>query len=241
MKTALESIGRSGMLRREINPQIKVLDAQKGIVEYVASNQTLDCHNEIVRADGWRFNRLKKNGPFVDSHNYGSIANTLGKILDFTLTAGNLVETVQWAVDIIVEGQETLAQWGFKMTAGGYLKAVSVGFSPVRYCTRWDSDKTEYAQQCADLGVPRDVMPDVIYIEHEQIELSACVIGANPDAVARAYKAGVVNDAFLDKISSELARRKTANSTDMPADVEKARQRVRAVTLMEFQTKIKHL
>lgn len=228
-------------LRRTIHPEIKVLDATKGIVEYIASNETLDCHNEIVRADGWQFNRFQKNAPFVDSHNYDGIGCLLGKVIDFKINGKNLIETVQWAVDVSVEGQETLAQWGFKMTAAGYLKAVSVGFMPVQYCTRWDNDKTCYNEQCAELNVPRDVSPDVIYVQQEQIELSACVIGANPDAVARAYKAGVVNDAFLEKISTEIARLKTADSTDGPAAVEKARQRVRMVTFMEFKTKIKHL
>jgi len=229
-------------LRREIHPAIKVLDAAQGIVEYTASNETLDCHNEIVRADGWRFNRFQKNAPFVDSHNYGSIGTTLGSVIDYTVTGHNLVETVKWAIDVRPDdGSETLASWGFKMTAAGYLKAVSVGFMALRFCTRWDNDKTEYNQQCADLKVPRDVIPDVIYIEHEQIELSACVIGANPDAVARAYKAGVVDDAFLEKISTEKSKRENARSTDGPAAVEQACQRAREKFLLEFQLTIKKL
>jgi hypothetical protein len=73
----------SGTMRREIHPQIKVLDAVAGIVEYVASNETIDCHQEIVRADGWQFNRFAKNAPFVDSHNYESIDCLVGKVLDF--------------------------------------------------------------------------------------------------------------------------------------------------------------
>jgi hypothetical protein len=227
-------------LRREIHPQIKVIDEKAGIVEYVASNETIDSHNEIVRADGWKFNRFQKNAPFVDSHNYGSIACILGKVLDYSVTGSNLVETVQWALGI-GKDVDLIADWGFKMTAAGYLKAVSVGFMPLRYCTRWDNDKTEYNQQCSDLGVPRDVTPNVIYIEHDQLELSACVIGANQDAVARAYKAGVVNDAFLQKISAEKAKSANVNPADGPAAAALTRQRAQERFLLEMQLTINRL
>jgi hypothetical protein len=127
------------------------------------------------------------------------------------------------------------------MTQGGYLKAVSVGFFPTRFVTKWEKDPTEFNEQMDELGLKNSDNVRCIYLEQEQIELSACVIGANPDAVARAYKAGILDDAWLEKISTEVARRKIADSTDIPADVEKARQRVRTATLMEFKTKIKRL
>ncbi len=59
--------------------------------------------------------------------------------------------------------------------------------------------------------------------------------------VARAYKAGILDDAWLDKISTEHARRAIADSTDGSAAVEKARQRARKGFLVELQTKIKKL
>ena len=45
----------------------------------------------------------------------------------------------------------------------------------------------------------------MIYVEQEQIELSQCVIGANPNAVAqieKAYKAGVLNDSDIVGVSA---------------------------------------
>jgi hypothetical protein len=127
------------------------------------------------------------------------------------------------------------------MMVAKFLPAVSVGCQVTRAACRWDNDKTEYNTQCAELKLPREVVPDVIYIEQEQLELSQCVLGANPNAVAKAYKAGVINDADLDFLSTEVARHKTADSTDGPAAVEKARQRVRMATLMGITTAIKHL
>ena len=225
-------------LRAELHPQIKVIDQAKGLVEYVASNEAIDSYNEIIRADGWKFNRFAKNAPFVDSHNYGSIDCLLGKVVDYAVQGKNLVETVQWAIDV---PSNELAQKGFQMTSAGYLKAVSVGFMPTKYVTKWDSNPTAFQEQCEALNLaPKDNVR-VIYLEQEQIELSACVIGANPDAVARAYKAGILDDAWLEKISTSLAKRKIADSTDSPAAVEKARQRVRTATMMELLAHINQI
>ena len=70
-------------LIRTLCPKIRVLDAAKGLVEYVASNETIDSYREIIRADGWRFSRFAKNAPFVDSHDYSSVDKLLGKVVDF--------------------------------------------------------------------------------------------------------------------------------------------------------------
>jgi len=226
------------LCRREIHPVIKVIDEKAGIIEYIASDESLDSYCEIVRADGARFNRFSKNAPFVDSHNYGTIGNTLGKVLDWRVANRQVIETVKWAIDV---GENLLANWGFKMTVAGYLKAVSIGFMPIAYVSKWDNNPTAFNEALRDMNIPAGQDVRAIFLEWEQIELSACVIGANPNAVARAYKAGILDDAALERSSTEVAKRKIADSTDGPAAVEKARQRVRMATMMEFTTKIKTL
>ena len=223
-------------LRRSIHPVIKVLDEKQGIVEYVASDESLDSYNEIVKADGARFNRFAKNAPFVDSHNYECIDCLLGKVLDWRVSNHQVVETVKWAIDVPLN---TLAQYGFAMTQAGYLKAVSIGFMPIRYATKWDSNPTQFQEALAATSGPANTT--AIFLEWEQIELSACVIGANMNAVAKAYKAGVVDDAFLDKLSAETAKRETAASTVKSADVLAARRRAQERFLVEMQLAIQKL
>lgn len=184
----------NGLVRRTVHPNVRVMDAAKGIVAYTASNQTIDSYQEVIRADGWRFNRLAKNAPFVDSHKYGTVENLLGKILEAKIEGNELVNVVQWAIDV---QENRLAQLGWKMTVAGYLRAVSVGFFPVSWVDPW-SDKTGMAQQLAELGLPEDAAVRTIYTEQEQVELSVCIIGANPDAVARAGAAGVIERADVD-------------------------------------------
>jgi hypothetical protein len=225
-------------LRRTIHPEIKVLDAAKGLVEYVASDESIDSYREIIRADGWRFTRFAKNAPFVDSHEYGTLEKLLGQVVDFKVAGKKLVETVQWAVDV---ADNKLAQLGWKMTAAGYLKAVSVGFLPTRVVSKWDSDPMPYALAMQEMGLGKDSNVRAIYLEQEQIELSACIIGANPNALAKSFKAGVIDDADLEFLSLEATKRENDNAPYDPADGAASRQRARTAFLVEIQTKIKSL
>lgn len=225
-------------LYRTLHPEIRVIDSKAGIAEYVASDETIDSYREVIRASGWRFNRFQKNAPFVDSHDYGTLENLLGKVVDFAVRGKQLVETVQWAIDV---ADNKLAQLGWKMTEAGYLRAVSVGFMPTRFLTKWDAQdarkRGEWLAQLGELGLGEDQAPRTIFVEQEQVELSACIIGANANALAKSYKAGFIDDETLDKISLMQSKRETAGATDDLADVALARQRVRAAEwLGRFET-----
>jgi len=218
-------------LRREIHPEVRIIDAAKGLVDYVASDETLDYYQEVIRVSGWKFTNFSKNSPFVDSHDYSSIGKLLGKVVDFRLESGKLIERVQWAKD----EPDTFASWGWKMVLGGFLKAVSVGFYPTRLASRWDADKTAWMQQLKELGLHEEDGVRCVYIEQEQLELSACIIGANPNALARAYKAGALNDEDLDKISLKIAKAKTATAAMPSAGAAFATRRAQLAILMEVQ------
>ena len=199
-------------LIRTINPEVRVIDAAKGLVDYVASDETLDSYREVIRAAGWRFDLFAKNAPFVDSHQYHSIDKLLGKVVSFEVRGGKLIERVQWAIDV---PDNELARIGFAMTEKGYLKAVSVGFFPVKWLTSGTNDRAAWREQLQQLGYDDATAPRAIYLEQQQIELSACVIGANPNALARAYKDGAVSDQQLDTLSA-LHERQHANASRAP-------------------------
>jgi hypothetical protein len=212
------------IFRRTIHSEVRVLDAKTGTVEYVASDETLDSYREVIRASGWRFDQFKKNAPFVDSHNYHSVDKLLGKVTSFEVRGKQLVETVQWAIDVATN---TLAQLGWKMTEAGYLKAVSVGFFPTKWVSKWDTDPSAYQQQLMELKLDAQTGPRVVYLEQQQVELSACIIGANPNALAKSYKAGLLTDADLDMISAEQRKHETASEAIDPGLAELARVRAR--------------
>ena len=231
-------------LRRTIHPEIKVLDSANGLVEYIASDETLDHYREIIRADGWRFNFFKKNSPFVDSHDTSTIEKLLGSVLDFRVEGRQLVETCKWEPEA-----SPIAKIGWAMTQAGHLKAVSVGFIPTKEVNRWENGGADLAREATILGLDTATAARVscIYLEQEQIELSACIIGANPSALARSFKEGVLSDADIDllseramKLSAETEATARAAEEDAAA-IRKQEQRQQAEWLRRFEKAVSQL
>jgi hypothetical protein len=167
----------------------KVLSAAERTVQFIASSQALDCYRDIVRAAGWRFDRFQKNAPFVDSHNYASVGCLLGNVTGWQVQADKLVEDVKF----IPEGLSGLADFAWKMVETGFLRAVSVGFMPLKVRSRWRDEK-DFAAACVELGLSAEIAAQCacIHWEQDQTELSAVLIGANPEAVAKAHSAGAL-------------------------------------------------
>lgn len=187
-------------IRRTLSTETKVLDSSKGLVEYMASDETIDSAREVVAVSGWDFGKFKRNAPFVDSHDYSSIEKLVGKIVDWRIEDAQLIVTAQWARDI----PGSLGELGWKLTEGGFLKAVSVGFWPLQMATRWDNDRDAYKAALKKVGKSEADAVNVVYLRQELVELSSCILGANPNAVARAYKAGALTDQDLETLSAKL-------------------------------------
>jgi hypothetical protein len=180
-------------LRRPLAITARVLSEKDGTVEYTASDATLDSYQESILPGGWKFTHFQKNAPFVDSHNYYTIENLLGRVTSARVEGGALIETVTWAKDV---AENKLAVLGWKMTLGGFLRAVSVGFRVVKSVVQGGEG---WNAAVAAAGLPPEDAAKCrrIFLEQEQLELSACILGANPAAVARAHSEGCVSDADL--------------------------------------------
>lgn len=179
-------------LIRTIHPEIRVVDQARGIVDYVASDETVDSYNEVIKAKGWRFTNFKNNPQLLDSHTYGSIAASLGKVIEFGVKAGQLVERAKFAIE--KEIGNAMAQLAFGMVSGGYLPAVSVGFFPVASVNSYGMDGKAWKETCKENNVEDYENVRTIFTQQEQCELSVCVIGANPNALLKAKSDGVLRD-----------------------------------------------
>lgn len=226
--------------RRTINAEVRIIDSSRGVVDYVASDETLDSYQEVIRADGWRFNNFKKNAPFVDSHDYRSLDRLLGKVLEFRVADRKLIERVQWAKDI---PENQLAQLGWRMTEAGYLKAVSVGFWPTRWVSKYDSDRGPWLEQLEAIGTHEESGIRRIFIEQEQVELSAVIIGANPNALAKSYKDGLATDSDMELVSRLFSERLPESAPDAgsPDDASEARHREQEAFLRQVTETIRSL
>jgi len=184
---------------RTIHPEVRIIDATQGLVDYIASDESLDSYREIILAKGWRFDRFQKNAPFVDSHDYDCIDSLLGRVESWKIEGRTLVQRVKWAIDV---ESNAMAKLGFDMTVKGYLKAVSVGFLPEKMSWQGDNNWADAVKE-AGLSAEQVAQTRAIYLQQQQIELSACIIGANPNAVARAFDARDISEEQLAAVGFE--------------------------------------
>ena len=219
-------------LTRTIHPEIRIEDAAAGLATYIASDESVDSYGEVIRARGWKFDRMQKNAPFVNSHRYESIDDLLGKVVECRVEGDRLIETVKWAIDV---PENQLAQLGWKMTQGGYLPAVSVGFFPVKYLTPGDGQEYEL-----ELGKSAGkARPARIYTEQQQVELSAVILPANGNAIqihslARAFKDGCISEAELEFLSKRNEPATPADSPDAAGEANRLAMISLNLTVRQF-------
>jgi uncharacterized protein len=142
-----------------LNVTIKSIDDAKHQIRFVMSTPDVDRHGEVIDQRGWKLDNFMRNPVVLWAHDHTQPA--IGKIVDLGYVDGNLEGTVQFAVE-----EYDFAATIYRLYAGGYMNAVSVGFS----CT-----KTQYDQE-------NDI---ITLLENELYELSAVTIPANAMALAK--------------------------------------------------------
>ena len=190
------------------------LQAEKNILDFVVSDESLDRFGEVITASGWRLDAYRRNPVFQNAHQYGDIVFTLGKALltevrgadpsaaHSRLRTPHLFQRIQFATEV-----NPLARIAYGLYRGRFLNAVSVGFIPLRW---QDGSATGpgSASQTAAGGSPLRRR----YLEQELLEVSAVAIPANPNALALGLRSGAVEKSdvrdTLDLLQS-LCRAKT--------------------------------
>src|SRR5215475_4037209 len=65
----------------EIENQKSKIENSQPILDFIASDETLDRYDEIISVSGWKLNNYRRNPVFQNAHQYGDIIFTLGKAL----------------------------------------------------------------------------------------------------------------------------------------------------------------
>lgn len=165
------------------------------VLDFVASDESLDRYGEVICAPGWRLEKYRSNPVFQNAHQYGDIVFTLGKALITEVRKHStissqpstaLFQRIQFATDV-----NPMARIAYGLYRGKFLNAVSVGFIPLR----WEDPSSPggYGGQVP----PSGVAPRRRYLEQELLEVSAVAIPANPNALALGVKSGAVTRSDL--------------------------------------------
>jgi HK97 family phage prohead protease len=180
--------GRAG-LRAGLCATVQSAAPAQATIDFTASDESLDRYDEVISAAGWRLDAYRRNPVFQNAHQTGDVLFTLGKALVTEVRDGRLFQRVQFAVEA-----NPFARIAYELYRGGFLRAVSVGFIPLR----WEDGRTGDAYRRR-------------YLEQELVEVSAVGIPANPNALALACRAAHLSSSDLRRLLLDLeARAKTA-------------------------------
>lgn len=175
---------------------IKSIDAEKRTVRALVSTGDLVRDNAIVLPSAWerRIGFYQANPVLLWCHPWSGEAIdrapwvVIGKAIQIDIEPDGLYCTFQYAYD-----ENPQARLVFDLVAGGYLRAFSVGFQPVRSVKKYSSetDKAslpEYARAALENGDASEVFTEV-----ELWEVSQVWIGSDRRALAQAVRDGRVD------------------------------------------------
>jgi HK97 family phage prohead protease len=160
-------------------------EAAGAVIDFVASDATVDRYGEVIEPEGWKLENYRRNPVFLNSHRSTDVLNTLGKALIVAVRYERLFLRVEFAVK-----ENPIARVAYSLYRGGFLRAVSVGFMPLK----WEDGKA---------GGPWRRR----YLEQELLEVSAVGIPANPNALTLALEQGAVTRGDLLQALERLGTR----------------------------------
>lgn len=175
MTTAInkpDEITEGQTLRRAFsNSVIKSIDNEKRTIEFIISTAAADRYGDIIEVSGWDLRNYKANPVVLFGHN--SSIPPVGKALK-TWKDGSALRSV---AEFMSRDLSVFADSIFRMFQEGYLRAVSVGFKPLK----WEQLKDEQG----------DPTWAYRFTKQELLEFSAVPIPANPEALIAARQKGI--------------------------------------------------
>ena len=167
------------MIRKVITCEVK--EVAPRVLEFVGSTEDVDRMGDVIIASGWQLKDYKKNPVFLWAHQYDM--PPVGKATKVWIDEDKLKFNIQFPMREEYEFADTI----YKLYKGGYLRASSVGFMPI---------KSEPIEQKEDEDVM--IYQPTRYLKQDLLELSGCPVPANPNALAEAKTKGLVGSKELE-------------------------------------------
>ena len=169
------------MIRKVLS--FEVNEVRPRVLEFVGSTEDRDRMGDIIMASGWQLKDFKKNPVFLWAHQYDT--PPVGKAVKVWIDNDRLKFHIQFAQKDEYEFADTI----YKLYKGGYLRATSVGFMPI------ESEPIEVKDEDTMYHTPTR------YLKQDLLELSACPVPANPNALAEAKTKGLITDNLIQEIA----------------------------------------
>ena len=149
---------------------------------FIASDETRDRMGDIIRVGGWRFDEFAKNPIALWGHDSDSYP--IGTVSDWQTDKADGRPVLRESITYFSEAANPASEAILRMIDEGGLRAVSVGFAPIKVTTPRDDDQRK------EMGLGPY---GVLYEAQMQLELSNCSIPANPNAILSKSTSPVVD------------------------------------------------
>lgn len=162
-------------VRRQLVTEVKEEGAEDDRkLRFVISSGALDRQGDTVNPLGWKTENFEKNPVVLFAHDYRQPPVARASDIVATKTTGRLKATAEFMSPDLYPFSDML----YRMYKEGFMKAVSVGFRPIKWKFADEDDE--------DRG-----FMDINFEEQELLEFSAVPVPANPEALVGAKRMGI--------------------------------------------------
>lgn len=155
---------KGATLRKGYIPdEIKEVEGADRTLRFRISTGSVDRDRDTIAPAGWKLSNYKKNPIVLWAHDYSSLP--IARTTKIKVDGDALVATAEFA-------DHPFADTVYRMLKGGFLKATSVGFEPLKHA--YDDKRGGYD-----------------FLEQELLEFSVVPVPANPEALMEASLKGI--------------------------------------------------
>lgn len=192
----------SPMIARSLH--IKAINADTRTVDFVASTDVVDAHDEIVDQGSWILDDYLANPVVLWAHDCDDLP--IGRSVDVAVRNAGGGTRLECRIEFATEALNPKAEQVFQMIRSGFLKAVSVGFIPKSY--RYEMRNGQEVWVWADCVLK---------------EISVTPVPANPEALAK-MKSAITRPARPGSQPDNAEQPATGAENTMSTENEKALQ-----------------
>lgn len=169
---------------RAIPASIRSFDTSKRTADFIASTDAIDAYDEIVDQGTWDLSRFRANPVVLYAHDSRELP--IGRATRCEVVSAVHGKRLECTIEFVTADMNPKGDQVWRMVQAGFLKAVSVGFRP-------GTVRTE----------KRDGKEIVVLADNLLHEISVTPIGANPEALAKAFEHECADD-FGEVVMREL-------------------------------------
>lgn len=153
------------VIKKAFSSDVRGINEEKRTIDFIISTANLDRYGDKIEVEGWDLRAYKRNPVVLFAHDQWS--PPIGKALPSSIKAEgkNLLATAEFATADIYALADTI----FKLYKGGFMKATSVGFRPLKW---------EWVDEGERWGID--------FKEQELLEFSCVPVPANGEALVQA-------------------------------------------------------